>query len=115
MSDFRLKRIESLLQKEIGSLIVSGRIKDPKVNTFLTVNSVKVSKDLVYAKIYVSSFQSGSRIDASVTALNHAAGYIQTLLGKKLKMRHTPKLTFIADSSIKEGFEMIKKLEELES
>ena len=33
---------------------------------------------------------------------------------KKLTIRQFPKLTFIADSSIKDGFEMVKKLNEIE-
>ena len=113
MSDVRLKKVESLLQKEIGSLIVNGKIKDPRIDTFITVNAVKVSKDTAYAKIYVSSFHGKNEISLSVDALNHASGYIQTLLGRKLRMRLTPKLTFIVDPSIREGFEMIQKIEGL--
>jgi len=113
MAEFRQKKVQSMLQKEIGSLILSGKIKDPRINSFLSVNSVKVSKDNAYAKIYISSLNSGKTLDKSVDALNHAAGYIQVLIGKKLTMRHTPKLTFFADRSVKHGFEMIRKIEEL--
>jgi ribosome-binding factor A len=49
-----------------------------------------------------------------VEGLQSAAGFIQTILSKKLTFRKFPKLTFVFDSSMKEGFEMVKKLEELE-
>lgn len=115
MATYRLKKVESLLQREIGLLIVNGKIKDPRVDTFLTVSNVRVSKDTAYAKVYISSFQNEKSLNKAVGALNHAAGYIQALLNKHLTMRHTPKLSFFADTSIKEGFNMIRKIEDLES
>lgn len=113
MADFRLKKIESLLQREIGSIIVSGKVKDPRIDSLIGVNSVEVSKDAAYAKVFVSSFKSDAALLKAVDALNHAAGFIQNLLAKKLKMRHTPKLTFFKDTSIKEGLEMIHRIEKL--
>jgi len=115
MSTFRLKKVESLLQKEIGLIIVNGKIKDPRVDTFLTVSTVRVSKDTAYAKVFISSFKNEKSLQRAVEALNHASGFIQSILNKHLKMRHTPKLTFYADTSIKDGFEMIRKIEDLES
>lgn len=115
MSTFRLRKVESLLQKEIGLIIVSGKIKDPRVDSFLTVSSVRVSKDLAYAKIFISSFKNEKSIGRAVEALNHGAGYIQSILNKHLKMRFTPKLTFYTDTSIKDGFDMIRKIEDLET
>ena len=115
MSEFRLKKIESLLRDEVSALIVSQKIKDPRVTPFLTVNRVVVSRDLVYAKIYISSFEGEKKVNAGVAGLNHAAGFIQSQVSRKLKIRTTPKLSFIKDDSIKDGFEMTKKLEELSS
>jgi ribosome-binding factor A len=114
MSSFRLKKVESLLQKEIGLIILNGKVKDPRIDSFLTVSKVKVSKDLAYAKIFISSFKTETSLTKAVDALNHAAGFIQSLLNRHLKMRYTPRLNFVADTSIKEGFEMIRKLEEME-
>jgi ribosome-binding factor A len=53
-------------------------------------------------------------VEKGVKGLQSAAGYIQSTIGKKLTIRQFPKLTFIADSSIKDGFEMVKKLNEIE-
>ncbi|MEW5815958.1 MAG: 30S ribosome-binding factor RbfA [Spirochaetota bacterium] len=113
MSDVRLKKIESLLQQELSTYIITKKVKDPRVNPLFSVSSVKVSKDLHYAKVYISGFAEKTRLQESVEALNKAAGYIQGLLGKKLKTRNTPKLTFIADLSIQAGFDINKKIEEL--
>jgi ribosome-binding factor A len=48
-----------------------------------------------------------------VEALNHAAGYVQGVLSKRISMRIFPKLTFILDDSIEKGFRIAKKLREL--
>ena len=47
--------------------------------------------------------------------MNSAAGFIQSSIAKKLTIRQFPKLTFVADNSIKEGFEMVSKLNRLEA
>jgi ribosome-binding factor A len=113
VGSFRLIRINEQLKEEISRLIISGVIKDPRVTTFLSVNRVDVTSDLGFAKVWVSSFVSDKRLEKGVEGLQSAAGFIQTTLGKKLRLRQFPKLTFVADSSIKEGFEMIKKLDSL--
>lgn len=115
MSDFRIKKIESLLRDEVSALIVSQKIKDPRVTPFLTVNRVVVSRDLVYAKVYISSFEGEKKVSSGVAGLNRAAGFIQSQVSRKMSIRTTPKLTFIKDDSIKDGFEMTKKLEGLQN
>jgi ribosome-binding factor A len=106
-----MKKIESVLLREISTYILEKRIKDPRIASHLTVNRAVVSKDLQYAKIYISSFETEQKLNKGVDGLNHAAGFIQNLLGKKLKTRNTPKLTFFADTSIKEGYEINKMIE----
>lgn len=113
MGEFRLQRIEKLLREEIGSMILTDEVKDPRVSSFVTVTDVHISKDLGYAKVYVSSFQSVEHLKGSVAALNHAAGFIQGRIARKLKLRVTPRLTFLPDESIREGFEISHKIEEI--
>jgi len=115
MGEFRLQRIEHTLRNEISSMIMSDEIKDPRVSTFVSITAVKVSKDMSHAKVYVSSFQSHRKIASSVDALNHASGFIQSRLSRRLHMRVTPQLAFVADRSIEEGFEITHKLTELSS
>ena len=56
MSEFRLDKLAEQIREEISQLIFSGKIKDPRVTNFLSINRVEVSGDLAYAKVYVSSF-----------------------------------------------------------
>ena len=113
MSEFRLKRVESLIRDQISNLIMRGVIKDPRVDTLLSVSHVKVSKDLAYADIFVSSIRSEKRTERAVEALNHAAGFIQHKLRGKLHLRNTPILRFKQDVGIAEGFKMTQKLKGL--
>lgn len=115
MGSFRLVRLGEQIREEISKMILSGQIKDPRVSTFLSINRVDVSGDLGYAKVYVSSFMSGKETEKGVRGLQSAAGFIQSTIGRKLTIRQFPKLTFVADFSIKEGFEMVRKLNQLEA
>ncbi|MDD5789850.1 MAG: 30S ribosome-binding factor RbfA [Spirochaetia bacterium] len=115
MGEFRLAKLGEQIRGEIAQLISTQKIKDPRVSTFLTINRVEVAADLAYAKVYVSSFLPEGQILKGVAGLNSAAGFIQSSIAKKLTIRKFPKLTFIADTSIKEGFEMVNKLNRLEA
>ena len=114
MGQYRIQRLDDQLRDEISQLILRGEVKDPRVNTFLSINRVEVTKDLSYGKVYVSSFLADGDIKLGVDGLNAAAGFIQREISKKLRIYKFPKLTFVVDSGMKAGFNMVKKLNELE-
>ncbi len=114
MGEYRLDRLGEQIREEISKMILGGRVKDPRVSTFLTIHRVEVSGDLGYAKVYVSSFMSPKETAQGVKGLEHAAGFIQSTIGKKLRIRQFPRLTFIHDESIREGFEMVQKINKLD-
>ncbi len=115
MGDFRIKRVQSMLRDEISRMIIQNVIKDPRIDSLMSITDVKVSKDTSYAKVSISGFGKREEIDNAVKALNHAAGFIQGKLGKRLQLRHTPRLSFIADHSVEEAIEINRKIEELNS
>lgn len=114
MGQYRMEKLGDQLRDEIAKLIMHGDVKDPRVSTFLTVNRVDVSRDLSFAKAYVSSFLPEGQLERGVEGLNNAAGYIQSSIAKRLRIRQFPKITFYVDTAMKEGFDMVKKLNELE-
>lgn len=114
MGQYRIQRLNDQLRDEISQLIIRGDVKDPRVNTFLSVNRVEVTQDLAYAKVYVSSFLPDGQLHTGVAGLNSAAGYIQSQIAKKLRIRQFPKLQFIVDEGMKIGFKMVQKLNQLE-
>jgi ribosome-binding factor A len=82
------------------------------VNSLVSITNIDVSKDLSYAKVFISSFEGHEKLKSAVEGLNHAAGYIQSIVGKKIKLRLTPKLSFVADHGIEEGFKINEKIKE---
>ena len=114
MSEYRLPRLGEQIREEISGMILAGKIKDPRVSTFLSINRVEVSGDLAYGKVYVSSFMSPASTKKGVRGLESAAGFIQSTLSRKLHLRQFPHLSFIYDESIKEGFDLVKKIDSLD-
>lgn len=114
MGQYRIQRLNDQLRDEISKLILKGEVKDPRVSTFLSINRVEVTTDLGYAKVYVSSFLPDNQVEKGVNGLNAAAGFIQREIAKKLRIRQFPKLQFLVDSGMKEGFTMVQKLNQLE-
>ncbi|QHM73705.1 30S ribosome-binding factor RbfA [Mixta intestinalis] len=103
----RPQRVAQELQKEIA-IIIQREIKDPRLGLMVTVSGVEVSRDLAYAKVFVT-FLNGDDADsvkAGVKALQDASGYIRMLLGKAMRLRIVPELTFFYDNSLVEGMRM---------
>ena len=113
MGDFRTERLGQLIQEIIGAMIVEGKIKDPRVNPFLSVSRVVVSRDLSWAEVYISTYKTEANLAKGVLGLQSAAGFIQARLAREMRIRQTPKLRFYEDLSVREGFDMIKKIDEL--
>jgi ribosome-binding factor A len=113
LPEYRTERIGHLIQEKISALILNGSIKDPRVNSFLSITRVNVSRDLSYADVYVSNIRGTAGIAKGTAGLQNAAGFIQTRLAGEIRIRKIPHLRFHEDSSIRDGFDMIKKIEEL--
>jgi ribosome-binding factor A len=113
LPEYRTERIGHLIQEKISALILNGSIKDPRVNSFLSITRVNVSRDLSYADVYVSNISGRPGIAKGTAGLQSAASFIQARLAGEMHIRKTPRLRFHEDSSIREGFDMIKKIEEL--
>ena len=113
MAEFRTERLGRLMQEMISALILEGKIKDPRVTPFISITRVQVSRDLSYADVYVSNIRRADSVQRNTEGLQSAAGFIQSQLGATLKIRKIPHLRFHADASIREGFDMIQKIEHL--
>ena len=101
----RTDRVGQQIQKEIA-VILMREIKDPRLS-MTTVSAVEVTRDLAYAKVFVTFFNDNAEeIKESLEVLTEAEGYIRSLLGKRLRARIMPHLRFIYDSSMSEGVRM---------
>jgi ribosome-binding factor A len=114
MAEYRTERIGHLIQEKISALILEERIKDPRVHSFLSITRVAVSRDLSYADVYVSNVKDGGSARGTA-GLQSAAGFIQGELARAMRIRKMPRLRFHEDPGIREGFDLVKKIEALNS
>ncbi|MEW6458593.1 MAG: 30S ribosome-binding factor RbfA [Bacillota bacterium] len=107
---FRPERLAEVIKKEISDLL--RQMKDPRLG-FVTVTAVEVSSDLRYAKVFVSVLGSNEDQDASLKVLRGAQGFIRTELGKRIRLRYTPEVSFVHDPSIEEGTRIIQIIRDI--
>ena len=103
----RTRRVGQQIQREIA-LILQREVKDPRIG-MVTVSDVEVSRDLNYAKIYVTFLQlenDAERIKEGLQGLTEAAGYIRSLLGSAMRLRVVPELRFYYDQTLVEGMRL---------
>lgn len=99
MSKQRTDRLNSLL-KEVISEVIRRDVRNPHVNELLTVTRVDITKDLHFAKVYVSVIGTAEQKAETLSALQTAAGFIAVQSAKKVVMRYFPSLTFKLDDSV---------------
>ncbi|RLV58675.1 30S ribosome-binding factor RbfA [Parashewanella curva] len=101
----RTRRIGQQLQQELA-MVLQREMKDPRVG-FVTVNDVEVSRDLSFARVFVTFFdEDKEQIKQKLEALQGAAPYVRTLIAGRMKLRVMPELKFEYDSSLVEGMRM---------
>jgi ribosome-binding factor A len=103
----RTDRISDQIQKDLASLIRT-EMKDPRVG-MVTINDVNVARDLGYADVYITLLTleendaNSDSVKQCLAALNSAAGFLRSQLGKMIKLRTIPRLRFHYDSSVGHG------------
>ena len=107
MASNRIGRINEEIQRELAELIRS--LKDPRVQTMISITRVDTTPDLRYSKIYVSVLEEARSQDA-IRGLKSAGGWLRRELGSRLQLRYTPELQFFMDDSIAHGAHILDLL-----
>ncbi len=108
----RTDRLNSLL-KEVIAEVVMREVRNPKVNTLVTIKKVEITRDLHHAKVYISLIGSDTEKQITLKALQSAAGYISTQASKKVVMRYFPHLTFHLDETLDDELRIHNLLEQI--
>ena len=115
MANYRGGRINEEFKREISSLI-QNEIKDPRITAMISVTDVKVTKDLRYAKVFVSIFgKDDEEKNNTFIALKNASGYIRKEIGQRINLRYNPQIIFELDDSINYGMhieELIQRVKD---
>jgi ribosome-binding factor A len=109
----RSHRVGEQIQKEISALLVKG-LKDPRVG-FVTITAVEVSGDLRHARIYFTALGEEKVRQETLRGLTSAIPFLRRELGKRLRLRLVPELTFQFDTSLEYGNRIESLLRDLNS
>lgn len=110
MKAHRLARVAEVI-REVASNTILFELQDPRVKG-VTVTRTEVSADLQHAKVYVSLMGSPKEQELCMHGLRHAAGFVQSRLGSRLKTRFTPVIRFILDEGVKKSIEVSRLINE---
>ena len=106
MANFRGGRINEEVKKEVSNLI-QNEVKDPRLTAMISVTSVEVTRDLSFAKVYVSIFaNSQEEKEENLKALKGASSFIRREVGRRVKLRAVPQIIFELDESIDYGMKI---------
>ena len=97
----RTDRIASEIMRE-AERIIREDVSDPRTECMFSITHVDVTRDLRYAKVYVSVYEEEKR-EPMMKALKSAAGFIRHNLGRRVQLRYTPELLFELDTTIEYG------------
>ena len=102
MSSFkRADRVADLIKREISDLL-HRQVRDPRIGV-VTITGVKVTDDLRSARIFFVELGRDTVSDEMQAGLRKATGFLRRELGRRLKLRHVPEITFTYDPSFAYG------------
>lgn len=107
----RQQRLGELLKKEISDLVLR-EIKDPRIG-FVSVTLVEVTADLRHASVYVSVLGSEKERQGTLAGLRSATGFIKRELGRRLRLKYIPDVTFKYDKSLEEGARILALIDQV--
>jgi len=109
----RSERVAEEIRKEIATMLF-GEVHDPRIG-FVTITKVMISKDLRQAKVYFSMIGSEEEKEKTIEGLQSASGYLKREIGKRLKLRHFPELTFKFDDSLEYASRIEKIIKDIKN
>jgi ribosome-binding factor A len=98
--------------REEVATIIGGGLKDPRIG-FVTVTRAELTDDLQHARIYVGVLGDAAQRERTLAGLRQAAGYVRRELGRRLRARHTPEVTFHYDAGLDAADRVARLLEDV--
>lgn len=112
MSTIRQEQVAQRLVEELSDMLRRD-LRDPRLSA-VTVTGAECSRDLKYARVFVSVLGSGDQRDEALQALRRASGFLRGEFTRRARLRVAPELDFRADEGIAHGariFELLKEIE----
>lgn len=109
----RVSRVSSLIKREVSQMLLYD-IKDDRVGAgMVSVTEVEVSGDLQHAKIFVSIYGTPEAKTETMEGLRSSAPFVRRELGQRMRLRRTPEVIFLEDTSLERGDRILHLLNDL--
>jgi ribosome-binding factor A len=108
----RSERVAEGIREEVATFLAEDA-KDPRIIGLVTVTGVDVTRDLRHAKVFVSIMGSEAERQATLEGLDSAASHLRSRIGRSLRLRVAPEITFRYDESIARAAKIEALLAEL--
>lgn len=95
----RSTRVAEAIREEVATFL-SEDVKDPRVRGLVTVTGVDVTRDLRHARVYVSVMGTDEERAATYEGLDSVAAHLRSRIGRALRLRLAPEITFREDQSV---------------
>lgn len=113
MPSVRGEKVNTELKREMSVLLRD--IKDPRVPMMISVMKTEVTKDMKFAKIYVSVMGSEEEKKNALKGLKSATSFLRREISRRLNLRITPELNFVIDDSIEYGNHIMDVINKINS
>ena len=100
----RMQKAAQAIREVVGTSILRD-LMDPRIEN-VTVTNVEVTKDMRQARVYVSVMGDEKQQQLCLYGLQHAAGFLQSKVAKRIDTRYTPVLKFVLDMGVKKSIEI---------
>jgi len=122
MKSYRSLKIADAIRCELILMFQDGAFEDPRFSD-VQIGHVELAKDSSHAKVFFTTLQESTgdvgdkEFRASMKelehALNHAAGYVRSLLAQALNLGYTPTVRFHFDHCAVIGNRLDKILDQI--
>jgi ribosome-binding factor A len=110
----RADRVSEAIREEIATFLAE-EAKDPRITGLVTVTGVEVTRDLRHAKVFVSVMGTDAERTQTFEGLASVALHLRSRVGRALRLRLAPEITFLPDESIERAARIESLLAQIKS
>jgi ribosome-binding factor A len=96
---YRPDRVGDQIRQDLSEILARGDVRDPGIG-FITLTSVKVSRDLQVARVFYTALGDSRERDETARALERATPFLRRQIGSRLRLRRVPAIEFRFDETI---------------
>lgn len=98
----RSERLAEEIQHEV-TLMLAGELKDPRIVAAVGVTEVRMTPDMRTVRVYVQLEGDDKEREQAMIGLKAAAGFVRHELTERLRLRRSPEVLFVPDTSDEYG------------